>query len=512
MAIEINEHFRRALQLIEDGGNIFVTGRAGTGKSTLLDYFRKNTDKEVVVLAPTGVAAVNVDGQTIHSFFGFGPDITPDVVRRCDDEKSQIYKTIEIIVIDEVSMVRADLMDCVDKSLRLNRGDKRPFGGVQMIFFGDLYQLPPVVVEKDRRMFSQQYKSQYFFDSKVFEKFEMELIELEKIYRQKDIEFINILNAIRNNTVQQDHLNQLNKRVDTSFKPKTTDFCISLTTTNDMADEINLKELARLRQKQCKYRGKIRGRFDRKYLPTDIDLRLKIGSQVMLLNNDSAGRWVNGTVGKIVDIRDDEKKDVIVVETQDKRKIEVSPYMWKMYNTVLNKETGSLESETVGTFTQYPIRLAWAVTIHKGQGKTFDRVIIDIGKGAFAHGQVYVALSRCTSLEGIVLRKPIEKRHIFMDWKISKFLTKYHYDQSEKRMPMEEKVAMIEGAIKNKSKLMIVYLKSNDQKSTRIILPKKVGQMEYMEKTYTGMEAFCFSKQGDRVFRVDRILEMKAVE
>ncbi len=511
MDIEINEHFRKALELIEHGRNVFVTGRAGTGKSTLLDYFRKTTEKRVAVLAPTGVAAVNINGQTIHSFFEFGPDITPDNVKKYDDGRNELYRAIETIVIDEVSMVRADLLDCVDKFLRLNRGDKRPFGSVQMVFFGDLYQLPPVVTGKEREIFAKHYKSQYFFDSKVFDKFEIEMIELEKIYRQKDRRFIDILNAIRNNTVLPEHLSEINKRVDSSYKPKTTDFCINLTTTNAMADEINLRELARLRSKLFNYRGRMQGSFERKYLPTDIDLKVKTGSQIMLLNNDPAGRWVNGTVGKVTDIRRGKRKDAIMIETQNGRIVDVSPHTWKIYTMVFNKETNNLDSETIGTFTQYPIRLAWAVTIHKGQGKTFDNVIIDIGKGAFAHGQVYVALSRCTSMDGIVLRKPIQKKHIFMDWKIPRFLTKYHYDQSENKMPMDEKINIIEGAIKNKSRLMIVYLKPNDQKSTRVILPRKVGDMEYMGKPYTGLEAFCFSRKDARVFRVDRILEMKDV-
>ncbi|MBI4163025.1 MAG: AAA family ATPase [Candidatus Aenigmarchaeota archaeon] len=507
--IELNDQFRKALNLMENTvKNVFITGRAGTGKSTLLEYFKKTTKKKLAVLAPTGVAAVNIGGQTIHSFFKFGPDITPEKVRKHDDS-AELYKAIEMIVIDEISMVRADLLDCIDKSLRLNRADKRPFGGVQMAFIGDLYQLPPVVTGAEREIFHTHYKSQYFFDSNVFGNLDMEMIELEKIYRQKDRRFIDILNAIRNNSVKPSQLNELNRKLDPYFEPKTNDFYINLTTTNDMAYIINARALAKLKPKTFSYKGRIKGSFDMRHLPTDINLKVKIGSQVMLLNNDSAGRWVNGTVGKIADIRKKEKEDRIIVETQKGHFVDVSPYTWKMYNMLFNKETGGIDSEVLGSFTQYPIKLAWAVTIHKGQGKTFEKVIIDIGKGAFAHGQTYVALSRCTTLDGIVLMKPIEKKHILMDWKIVNFLTKYQYKQSEKLLSLAEKISTIERAIKNKSKLDIVYLKSSDEKSRRIILPRRIGEMEFMGKQYMGVEGYCFSRKDDRVFRVDRILEMK---
>ncbi|MBI4170996.1 MAG: AAA family ATPase [Candidatus Aenigmarchaeota archaeon] len=507
--IEINDQFGKALNLMENTAkNVFVTGRAGTGKSTLLDYFRKTTKKKMAVLAPTGVAAVNINGQTIHSFFRFGPDITPDKVRKHDD-RADLYNALEIIVIDEISMVRADLLDCVDKALRLNCSGKKPFGGVQVVFIGDLYQLPPVVKSAERGIFNTHYKSQYFFDSKAFGNLEMEMIELEKIYRQKDHKFIGILNAIRNNSVTPEQLREINKRLHPDFEPKAKDFYINLTTTNDMADAINVRELSKLKSKPVSCTGKIKGSFDGKYLPTDIELKVKVGAQVMLLNNDPAGRWVNGTVGKIAGIGKRGKEVSIMVETQNRSFVDVSPYTWKMYSMVFNKETGSIDSEVLGSFTQYPIKLAWAVTIHKGQGKTFDRVVIDIGKGTFVHGQMYVALSRCTTLDGIVLKKPVQKKHIFMDWKIVNFLTKYQYRQSEKLLSLAEKISIIERAIKNKSRLEIVYLKSSDEKSRRTILPKSVGKMEYMSRQYTGVEGYCFSRKDNRVFRVDRILEIK---
>ncbi len=406
---------------------MLITGRAGTGKSTLLDYFVNHTKKDVVVLAPTGVAAVNVQGQTIHSFFGFKPGITIEKVKKVYGKNSEIYKVIDTIIIDEVSMVRADLLDCVDKFLRLNgKNRNEPFGGTQMIFIGDLCQLPPVVIDKEKEVFQTHYKSPYFFDAHVFEDFNIEFIELEKIYRQTDEKFINLLNAVRNKSITDSDLKEINKRLDPNFESNPNDFYINLTTTNNLSDEINTKKLEKLKSKLFRFKGKIKGTFDKSYLPTDEVLYLKEGSQVMLLNNDRAKRWVNGTVGKILSIESyDKEKAVIKVQLETGEIVGVDCHKWDLSRVVYNREAKKIESEIIGSFTQYPLRLAWAVTIHKGQGKTFEKIIIDIGKGTFANGQTYVALSRCTSLQGIVLKKPIEKRHIWVDWKVIKFLTKY---------------------------------------------------------------------------------------
>jgi ATP-dependent exoDNAse (exonuclease V) alpha subunit len=431
MSIEINEQFRKALELIESGKNVFVTGRAGTGKSTLLEHFRDTTKKSAVVLAPTGVAALNVNGQTIHSFFKFGTDITPEKVKRCRYHDKRLYKSLEAIVIDEISMVRADMLDCIDRFLRIN-GPKihTPFGGVQMIFFGDLLQLPPVVSRKESEAFRNFYASQYFFDSRSYPTLKIELIELEKIYRQKDQEFIGMLNSIRDGSITEEQLKRLNARVDPRFMPKAGDFCISLTTTNEMANEINEAELARLPSKSHSFAGKMSGEFDLRYMPTETNLTVKPGAQVMMVSNDPLGRWVNGTVGRIKSIESRAHRDgiaeAIVLELPDKETHEVLPYTWNMNRTFYNPESKKIESEPVGSFIQYPLRLAWAVTIHKSQGKTFKNVIIDIGSGAFSHGQVYVALSRCTRLEGIVLRRPIKRGHIFTDWKVKRFLEGCH--------------------------------------------------------------------------------------
>ena len=511
VTIEFNEMFQKALDLMENTSrHIFITGKAGTGKSTLLDYFRNHTKKKVVVLAPTGVSALNVRGQTIHSFFGFKPNITLKSIKKIKGSAKNIYSELDAIIIDEASMIRADLLDCIDSFLKLNARKKKPFGGIQMIFIGDLYQLPPVVTSTEKEFFNTYYKSPYFFDAMVMTEIEMEFIELEKIYRQKDEDFISILNAIRNNSVTEGQLTTLNQRYNPEFVQDPKDFYIWLTTLNNAAEKINRELLSRITSPLITYNGIIHGDFKQDSLPTQIDLQVKKGAQVMLLNNDSLFRWVNGSIGKIVDVvKQKGEADVIVVELVTGEVVDVLPYRWELFNYYFDKSKNTIESEIGGSFTQYPLKLAWAVTIHKSQGKTFDRVVIDIGRGTFASGQVYVALSRCTRLDGIVLKKPLGKRHIFMDWRVVKFITQYQYRLSENRCPVEEKLNLIKSAIKRNQRIEILYLKNKDVKSRRIISPSFVGEMEYSGKTYLGMEAFCHLRNDRRVFRVDRILEIK---
>ncbi len=518
--IEINDQFQRALRLMEDTDQcLFITGKAGTGKSTLLSHFCANTRKKPVVLAPTGVAALNVKGQTIHSFFNFYVDVTPQKIKekkiKPRGDKTRLYKNLKSIIIDEVSMVRADLLDCVDIFLRMYGPVlDAPFGGVQMIFVGDLYQLPPVVTGQEKEIFTTHYKTPFFFSAHVMENLPLEIVELEKVYRQKDQDFVDLLNRIRNNSVEETDIARLNSR----FRPDARTnapagkegFYISLTTTNKKADEINDENLRSLKGKLHIAKAQIAGDFGKEYFPTATELQFKAGAQIMLLNNDSKKRWVNGSIGVIEAFRQDEEGEHYVevrLQDGDYDLVWVYPYTWEVFRFTL--EEGAIVSEPVGSFTQFPFRLAWAITIHKSQGKTFDHVIIDIGSGTFVAGQMYVALSRCTSFEGIVLKTQIRKQHIRTDYRIFSFLTEYQYRKAEQELSLEDKVVLIQQAIKNKSKLKMTYLKANDTKSERAIIPREVGPQTYQGKNFTGMRAFCTQRQEDRTFRVDRILKLE---
>lgn len=511
-AIELNNEFRRALDVMEHTlRHVFVTGRAGTGKSTLLEYFRAHTAKKIAVLAPTGVAALNVRGQTIHSFFRFRPDVTYLAIRRVQPRQRALYEKLDAVVIDEISMVRSDLFDCIDRFLQLN-GPRRnhPFGGMQLICIGDLYQLPPVVTGAERAMFKLRYPSPYFFDAEAFLALNPEFVELEKIYRQTDAAFIKILNAVRTRSVGDADLALLTKRVQPDFEPPPEELYVRLVPTNDLARSLNERALGRLKAKAAVFRGTLEGDFREKDLPTELTLTLKESAQVMFVHNDHARRWVNGTIGRVVEIgRTRGGSDAeILVELPDGGVVSVSPHTWELFRYVYNEREKHLDTETIGSFTQYPLRLAWALTIHKSQGKTFDRVIVDMGRGAFAHGQVYVALSRCRSLEGLVLVKPIERRHILFDWAIVKFLTAFQYARAEGALSLADKQKMIAAAIAAKKRLEITYLKTNNEKSRRVIAPTEIGKMRYEGKEFLGVRAYCFERNDERVFRIDRILEI----
>ena len=418
--IEINDKFQYALDKINEGADIFVTGKAGTGKSTFLEYAQGEITKRFAVLAPTGVAAVNVGGQTIHSFFGFSIEITPAIARnmRYADfpEKQALFRNVKTIIVDEVSMVRADIIDCMDAVLRTFQDSEKPFGGVQMIFIGDLLQLPPIVDREEKGEFEMRYQTPYFFSASVFGEFgfDYEFVEFDKVYRQADQKFISILNAIRTGEVRQPHLEMLNKRCQ-PFNSNSNS--VYLASTKKIVKNINEKRLDRLDTPLVKYQASLLGKFNKSSQPAPEMLEIKEGAQVMLLNNDKKKRWVNGTIGKVVHAGG----NYITVETEDDEQFDVEPFTWKIYEYRVGDDN-KMEKEQVGEYSQIPLMLAWAITIHKSQGKTFNNVMVDMGNGAFANGQTYVALSRCKTLEGTILKRSIRKEDIMADGKLLQFL------------------------------------------------------------------------------------------
>lgn len=416
--------------------SVFLTGKAGTGKTTFLKHIRNTTTKQIAVVAPTGVAAINAGGVTIHSFFqlpftpfvpeqkGFSrDDSTVDkhaLISRLKitNERKRVFQQLELLVIDEISMVRADVLDAIDTVLRTFRSRLfEPFGGVQVLYIGDMFQLPPVVPNEEWRILSAYYKSPYFFDSKVIEQQEPVHIELNKIYRQSDQHFINLLNLVRNNEMDEEAFAELNKLYKPSFQPAEDDGYITLSTHNYKTDAINTEELAKLDEKTVSYKATIVGEFYEKSYPVDENLQLKKGAQVMFTRNDKERRFYNGKIGIITELG----TDTIKVQCKgESAAIEVSKEKWENIRYSLNSSTQHVEDDVIGSFEQFPLRLAWAITIHKSQGLTFEKAIIDAG-AAFAPGQVYVALSRCVSIEGIVLKSQVNARGIMSDPHILQF-------------------------------------------------------------------------------------------
>ena len=395
--------------------NLYITGEAGTGKTTLLKYFRLHTRKKYVVLAPTGIAAINSRGQTIHSFFRFPPKlIQKEHVRKVFD-KRDVFESLELLIIDEASMMRADLMDGIDHALRLNKGKSRkPFGGVQVVLFGDLFQLPPIVDRDMAGVYNSLYETPYFFSAQVFKKVKFRKLNLEKIYRQKDQGFKVLLNKIRNRSVTADEMKLLNVRVAPQLCETAHD-CITLTPTNAAAKAINDTRLAKLKGEEFVYEAVCEGEFDEKSYPTETALRLKKGAQVLMIRNDPEKRWVNGSIGEVVDLDEDSISVRIGGHTHS-----IEAMVWEKITYRYDDEDEKIVEDVAGSFEQYPIKLAWAITIHKSQGLTFDKLIIDLAHGAFTHGQVYVALSRCRSMEGVLLRRPVTGRDIIFDERIHK--------------------------------------------------------------------------------------------
>ena len=428
-----NKEFQDALQLItHTRQSVFLTGKAGTGKSTFLKYICNHTKKKYVVLAPTGIAAINAGGVTLHSFFKLpfrpmlpdDPDLSLSHGRifeffKYPKEKRKIIAEVDLIIIDEISMVRADIIDCVDRILRVYSGNMRlPFGGKQLLFVGDVFQLEPVVPSDQKEILSLFYASPFFFSARVFKDINLVPIELQKVYRQTDPVFINVLDRIRNNAARKQELDTLNGRYFPSFEPQNEDMYITLATRRDQVDFINEKKLAELPGEEYVSVGKIEGDFPESSLPTQLNLSIKEQAQVIFIDNDYERRWVNGTIGMVSGI--DENGNVYVLLESGVEHL-VEPTSWRNYKYKYNEKERRIEEEIVGTFEQLPIRLAWAITVHKSQGLTFSRVVVGLTGGVFAGGQTYVALSRCTSLEGLVLKSKISSRDIFIRKEIVEF-------------------------------------------------------------------------------------------
>ena len=429
---------QKALQIIQfTRRSLFLTGKAGTGKSTFMRHIAATIKKKHIILAPTGIAAINAVGSTLHSFFKlpFHPLLPNDKrystrnirdTLKYNGEKNKLLREVELIIIDEISMVRADIIDFIDKVLRIyNRNMREPFGGKQLLLVGDIYQLEPVIKEEERQLLRPFYPSNFFFDAQVFREMQLIAVELKKVYRQRDAQFIALLDHIRTSHVSDSDLRLLNAQVNAEIGAEAGRLSITLSGRRDTVDYINEKQLNTLPDQPTIFYGHIEGEFPESSLPTPMELEVKTGAQVLFIKNDKERRWVNGTLGTIIGFGDEED-GIIYVRTEDGRDFDVQREIWSNVRYTFNEKEQKIEEEEIGSYQQFPLRLAWAITVHKSQGLTFNNVKIDFTGGVFAGGQTYVALSRCTSLQGISLQEPIRRENIFVRTEVTNFARNYN--------------------------------------------------------------------------------------
>ncbi len=470
MTLSTNPELELAFQFVQyTNKNIFLTGKAGTGKTTFLHRVKKECIKRAVVVAPTGVAAINAKGMTIHSFFQlpFGPYLPgnkndPRQQRRFSKDKRNLIKSLDLLIIDEISMVRADLLDGIDDVLRRYKNPTEPFGGVQLLMIGDLHQLPPVIKHEEWHLLKDHYSTAYFFGSQALRKTDPITIQLQHIYRQSDSIFIDLLNKVRDNQMDQDVLQQLNSRFIDNFKPSDDEGYITLTSHNNTANTINKEKLNSLSEKPFNFKAKISGNFPPHTFPTEEKLEFKVGAQVLFIKNDASPEklYYNGKIGQITRISKDE---IYVQCPTDLEEIKVTSVEWENVKYSLNEGTKEVDEDVVGTFSQFPLKLAWAITIHKSQGLTFERVIID-AQSAFAHGQVYVALSRCTSFEGIVLRSQIAYSSVKTD-----SVVKNYSKDAEENAPDEAHLLQSKKAFQQKLIVELFSFKYIQKVASRVL-------------------------------------------